>query len=226
MRKFALALGLAAGVIAQAAVVHAIPVNVTYGLTIVTRSPALGNAVVGNSTGVGVIQYNGAGLSTLSHGPINLISSNVNSITSTILPGAFNLTGLNAVVANGPGNLASNGAITLAVTSTVTSGYIHCNDLTALGCAIFVMFPATVMLPQTGGVRAIAGAGNLVFSAGQPPGSFTMMFNNVGGSATNSVWTFSEVARQIVPEPATGTLVGLGVLGLAAAGGRKRMRKN
>jgi hypothetical protein len=40
------------------------------------------------------------------------------------------------------------------------------------------------------------------------------------------VWTFTEIGRQIVPEPATGTLVGLGVLGLAIAGGRKRIAKN
>jgi hypothetical protein len=225
MRKFALSLGLVAGVIASAASVQAVPVQVNYNLNIVTRAPGLGNAVVGNSSGTAGIIYQGAGLLTLSHGPINLVSGvTTNGITNTILPGAFNLTGVNNAAYVGAGNLASNGIQTLAVTATNTGGFIHCYDLTPGGCAIFVMFPATVMLPQTGGIRNVAGSGNL--GLGQPPATFTMMFANVGGSATNSVWTFTEIGRQIVPEPATGTLVGLGVLGLAIAGGRKRIAKN
>lgn len=224
MRKFALILGLVAGVVASAPNVQAATIGVPYNLSQSIFSPGLGNALAGTVTGTITIQYQGSGLFTLSHGPITLVSGVTNTITNILLPGAFNLTGNNNSLVVGNGNLASNGALTFMATRTNVGGFIHCYDLTPFGCSIFVKFPSTLMLPQTGGIGIQAAAGNLGLT--QPPLTFMATGMNVGGNATNNTWTFSEVGpRYIVPEPATGTLVGLGMLGLAIAGGSLKARR-
>lgn len=97
-----------------------------------------------------------------------------------------------------------------------TAGYVHCLDLTPLGCQTFVMLPASVRFPQTRNVSNVA----LVLKnpgLGQPPITLSFSAMNVGGNATYGTWTFSKIAGSRRTEPETGGLVALGLLGLAVA---------
>lgn len=222
MRDLFLILALITGVVASAADSRAATISVEYNLSgSIYGGP--GPNLAQTFSGTARIHYQGVGLATLSHGPIQLVSAPHAAISNIALPGVFNLTVMAALTGAGPGSLASNGALTLMVTKQVQAGFAHCFDLSPLGCQTYVMLGASIMLPLTGGVsNTNLSLGSL--AAGQPPATFTLLGRNVGGSTTISNWTFSEIAgsRTIVPEPGTGTLVVLGLLGLViAASGQK-----
>ena len=215
---------LAAGVALGAQGAAAAIIEVQYDLS--GRVFELGNQTLVatfSSTEPARLQFQGAGLFTISQGPIELISARYRRSSNVVLPGVFQITGIVDLFAAGSGGLASNGALTLMVGSEITAGFAHCFDLAPGGCASFVMQPASVRLPQTGRIfshRLIRTA----LVQGQPPATLTFAG---GGAGSTSIWTFSEIpgSRTIVPEPASGGLLGLGLLGLALAGARLRARR-
>lgn len=223
MHRYSMVLALLFSVAAPIRSARAATIAVPYSVTGSIYSTDLGGALAGSFNAIQTIYYQGSGLLTLTHGPIQLVSGSQSVLTNILVLGAFNLTGMNTTSVTGFGSLASNGIATMMVARINTGGYIHCFDLTALGCQVFVMFPASVMLPQTGSVSFQLLAGSL--GVGQPPLNFTVLGGNVGGSATTTTWTFSEIAgRHIVPEPTTGSLVSLGMLGLAMIVKSKKAR--
>ena len=217
---------LAAGVALGAQGAAAAIIEVQYNLSGRILQPSFGTVVATFSGSEPArLWYRGAGLLTISHGPLNLAPAPHTVITNVVLPGVWNLTGMSVRGAEGTGELASNGVLTLQVSNQTHAGFVHCFDLTPLGCQTFAMLGASLMIPLTGSLSRVALVGN--FGSGQPPATFTLDGNNVGGASTLSTWTFSEIpgSRTIVPEPASGGLLGLGLLGLALAGARLRARR-
>lgn len=226
MRKVSLFLAFVVGVVTAVPNARAAIISVDYNLS-GTIFDGLGMQI-GTFGGTANILYQGTGLATLSPGPINLISSPHSMLSDIVLPGAFQLTGMFLATAAGSGTLASNGAVSLMVQRFVNpGGYIHCIDLTPLGCQVFVMFPASTPLPQSGATSYVALALQNP-GVGQPPATLEFLGTSVPCCSTFGPWTFTEIlgSRRIVPEPATGALVGLGLLGLATAraalGARRR----
>lgn len=223
MREFALTLALAGLSIGSAAPIQAATIAVHYSVTGSIHRLGIG-AEVETFIGYQQINYQGSGFVTLSHGPVDLVNGYESVASDVELPGVFRLTQMSSVVAAGAGSWFSNGAFTAMLARVTVSGFLHCFDLTPLGCQSFAMLPASVMQPRTGLFSHLVLAGNL--GLGQPPFSFTLTGMNFGGVGTNSIWTFSEIpGSRFYPEPATGALLGVGVAAIALAGRARQTRQ-
>ncbi len=223
MRTICLTLSLVAGVMTSAPSARAVTIAVGYSLSGQVFTPLMLSSTFSGSA---TIYYQGSGLATLSPGPVSLVSGPHLAVSNILLPGVAQLSAMNSIRATGPGTLASNGVATLMLQRITTSGYVHCLDLTPLGCQTFLMLPSSVPFPQTGNLSNVA----LVLQnpgLSQPPATLVFSAMNAGGNATFGTWTFTEIvgSRAIVPEPATGTLVGMGLLVSAIVAGSLERRR-
>ncbi len=216
VRTIPVTLGVVVGVVVPGLNGQAATIAVDY--TLAGQILQQNTSFVAPFVGTATIQYQGAGLATLSPGPVQLLSGSQSILFDFVFTGAWNLTGTSSQALTGSGNLAPNGALTLLVQRVVTSGHAHCLDLTPQGCQSFLMLPASTPLPLTGNSSSVALALQNP-GVGQPPATLEFVGSSVSCCSTFGPWTFSEIlgSRRIVPEPSTAALVGLGLLGLAMA---------
>jgi hypothetical protein len=122
------------------------------------------------------------------------------------------------------GALSAGGGLALPALAGVQPLPIHCN---AAACAIFGLTGFTSVTfsagtPFTG--LSLLGTGHLGTAPGALALSVPQLTNFLGASVTFNV-TGTEVSRTFIPEPTTGSMLALGLLGLAAFSGLARRRR-
>lgn len=229
------ALGLfALGLLATPAA--AVPVDVTYDITSLSiTSPGLGGAqTLGLVPGSGTIKVrfaSGTAGGHVSAGALHVVSGAfqlTNTFTSTILGNPISFSGFQdlTIPGSGGGNVTAAGAFTLGTVAHIASGFVHC------GGAICPLagFSSSVVQPATSGLRPLNITAGIIAGF---PSLGPQIFNGAGNAGTGGGQplilsiTGQEISRTVVPEPGTGLLVGLGLVGLGITGsafGARRRR--
>jgi hypothetical protein len=101
---------------------------------------------------------------------------------------------------------------------------VHCNAVACgiLGLTGFTSITFSAGTPFTG--LSLVGTGHLGTAPGTIALSVPQLTNFLGAAVAFNV-TGTEVSRTYIPEPATGTMLGLGLLSLAAFSGLARRRR-
>jgi hypothetical protein len=225
-KPLSLLIGVAAALVSYSA--QALPVNVTYAMQYTFFSPAAGQNVL---YGPGTLTLTFANASTpglhVGPGPVHVFSgSAMLANTFTAGGGLLAFTGMQqAIFASGLGTVTAGGMFSLMTIGHLATGMLHC-----AGSCILAGFIASAPNNLTSGPRTIniAAAALLGFPSVGPQN-----FTAVGtggmtpqGGAFAVTLTGQEVSRQVIPEPSTGLLLGLGLTGLGIATTSWRARRN
>ena len=187
-----------------------------------------------NFTGTATLEYQAAGPNDVQAGPVHLVGLSESAVVNFSSPGIARLTGtaqINAAASQSgslffPGGGQPNGALLLGTLIGQSVGFIHCFEFTPGFCAFAELTNSTRVTFNT----MVATIFNLVGTAGNQitAGLFnaqhTLTFANVTADGTITT-VFTEVTRTFIPEPATGSLVALGLVGLGAAGSWRSRRR-
>jgi len=221
----------AAAVLVPFAPARAVPVNVTYSMTYNYFAPAVNTNVL-YGTGTLTVEFaNGTTGGHVAAGPLHIASGTAmlnNTFTAIVLGNPIAFTGMQLdTFVSGLGTVTAGGMFSLMSVGHVASGMIHC---TGALCGL-AGFPASQQIPLTSQARVLNFAGVLAGFPSVGPQSFAGAGQGAmtpqGGFEAITV-TGQEVGRQVVPEPGTGSLLGLGLaaLGIAVTTWRTRARRN
>lgn len=213
-----MAIGVAA-VLVTSAPAGAVIIGVTYNMTYSFVSPAAGVPVIYGPGSLTAWFANGTSGGHVGAGSIPWVSgTGMFNGTFSAGGGLVMITGFqNVLFQGGMGNVTAGGQFNLATVGHIASGMLHCAGAFC-GIAGFV---SSVPVPLTSGPRTVVINGLVL--AGFP----SVGPQNFGGAGTGGMTpnggTFvvnlvgQEVSRQVVPEPGTGALLGLGLAGLGIA---------
>ncbi len=187
-----------------------------------------------NFEGTSTLEYQAAGLNDVQAGPVHLVGLSESGVANFSSPGIVRLTGeaqFDAAASQSgsllfPGGGQPNGALLLGTLIGNLTGFTHCIDLTAGACAFGGLqnsIPETFNTMTTTIYNLIGTAGNPI-TAGLFNAQHTLTFANVTASGTITT-IFTEVTRTFIPEPATGSLVALGLVGFGAAASWRSRRR-
>lgn len=232
MKRFALVLAVALGMMAAAPAAQALPVDITYGLSGVLALPSLGVPAIG-PPGMGsmTIRYSAASanslLATLPLPPgasVGLSSGSVHLQMLTFMQIiAFAFAGdvfsgmVTAAAAPSAVGTLAGGMLSIPGVMGSFMGSIHCTGAT---CGLAGL-PVSVVVPLSG----VFGPAVLAALVGPAPGialAFPLApvaLGSFGGFPITGMLSASEVSRHVTPEPTSAALLGLGLAGLAAFGG-------
>jgi hypothetical protein len=209
----------AAAVLVPFASATAVPVNVTYAMSYTITSPQTGGAVLYGPGSLTVQFSNGTTGGHVGAGNLHVVSGTAMwANTFSAGGGGIMITGFQNIVfpGSGMGAVTAGGLFNLATVGHIASGMLHCsgglcflagfatsavNNLTSGTMAVNLNNPANALLgfPSVGPQNFLA-----LGDAGMTPNG-----NTLGLTATGQ-----EVGREVVPEPGTGALLGLGLAGL------------
>lgn len=222
-----MAIGVAA-VLVTSAPASAVIIGVTYNMTYSFVSPAAGVPVIYGPGTLTAWFANGTSGGHVGAGSIPWLSGMGTFAGSfTVGGGLVNITGFqNVVFSGGMGSITAGGLFNLATVGHIASGMLHCAGAFC-GIAGFV---SSAPVSLTSGPRTVVLNGLLLNGF---PSVGPQNFSGVGtGGMTPNGGTFAvtvtgtEVSRQVVPEPGTGALVGLGLAGLGIGMTTLRTRRS
>jgi len=209
---------------------RALPVSVTYNMQYSFFSPAAGKVVL-QGPGTLTVQFsNGTAGGHVSAGALHVVSGTAMLTNNfTVLGGAIVFTGgqSDVFLGSGMGNVTAGGLFNLATVGHIASGFIHCGGAGFCGLAGFV---TSVNNMLTSGPRTLNLNNPLNMLAGFPSlGPQTFMALGTGGMTPqggvfSAMANGQEIGRQVVPEPTTGMLFGLGLVGFGIAASALRAR--
>jgi PEP-CTERM motif len=209
-----MAIGVAA-VLVTSAPAGAVIIGVTYNMTYSFVSPAAGVPVIYGPGSLTAWFANGTSGGHVGAGSIPWISGTGMFMGSfTVGGGLVNITGFqNVVFGGGMGAVTAGGLFNLATVGHIASGMLHCAGAFC-GIAGFV---SSAPVNLTSGPRTVVLNGALLGFPSVGPQNFSVA--GTGGMTPNGgVFAITasgvEVSRQVVPEPGTGALLGLGLAGL------------
>jgi hypothetical protein len=208
-----------------AAPAGALSVAVTYDIDVFITSTQAGGQPVLTGPGSLTVRFNNASGLHASSGGLKVLSGTLSLDNAITLGSNIMITGFQNVLFGGGGNGSVNalGSFALSTVGTITSGMLHCTGILC-GVAGFV---ASVPVSLTGGPRTL----NItqgIFGGFPSLGPQTFTGMGTAGQAGDLILTITgqEVSRtQVVPEPGTGMLLGLGLAGFGIAGGLARRRR-
>jgi hypothetical protein len=208
-----------------AAPAGALSVSVTYDIDVVITSTQAGGQSVLTGPGSLTVRFNNASGLHASAGGLKVLSGSLSLDNAITLGSNIMITGNQIQMFGGGGNGSVNslGAFALSTVGTITSGVLHCVGIL---CGV-AGFPISVPVPLTGNPAVLnITAGMFAGFPSLGPQTFTGM--GTAGQAGDLILTITgqEVSRtQVVPEPGTGMLLGLGLAGFGIAGGLARRRR-
>jgi hypothetical protein len=208
-----------------AAPAGALSVAVTYDIDVVITSTQAGGQSVLTGPGSLTVRFNNASGLHASAGGLKVLSGSLSLDNAITLGSNIMITGnqIQMFGNGGNGSVNSLGAFALSTVGTITSGVLHC---TGILCGV-AGFPISVPVPLTGNPAVLnITAGMFAGFPSLGPQTFTGM--GTAGQAGDLILTITgqEVSRtQVVPEPGTGMLLGLGLAGFGIAGGLARRRR-
>jgi hypothetical protein len=215
------AIGVLAVLVASAPA-HAVPVNVTFSMNYNFFAPAVATNVL-YGPGTLTVQFaNGTSGGHVGAGALHVVSGTAmlnNTFNAIVLGNPITFTGMqfDTFPGSGTGAITAGGMFSLMTVGHVASGMLHC---TGALCGL-AGFPASQQIPLTSQARPISFAGVMLGFPSVGPASFA---NAIGQGSMTPQGGFQqitasgqEVGRQVVPEPGTGLLLGVGLAAFGIA---------
>lgn len=198
-------------------------VQIEYGVSGSNFIPDVGQTIP--ITGSATLEYQAFAADDVQEGPVHVLGVTQSSSFDFTVTGAVRLTGATQVTAlpsqSGallfPGAVQPNGALLLGTLIASAMGTVHCFGF-ACGQAGLPNSSPVVTSGQTSTVANLIGTPNSPINATLLNGPHTFTFTGTGPMGTIGTTILSEVTRTFIPEPTSGSLLVLGLLGLAVSG--------